>query len=125
VTTLTEQTEKRPLSPTSGNGRIFSWKNPDSTLPIVVSRLIVDITSASAAASTCDFGSVPSNDASSDNLIDGLPTNVVGTFDNITKKGANGRTCLVLQPNEWITGTQASGNVAGLQGFAYITYSRS
>lgn len=105
------------------SGAILSWVNPETTA-IVITRLVLDITTKSTGACTVDFGTTATTATTlSDNLIDGLDINAaIGTFDNITDKGTNGRSRQKLAVGKWLTGSTASGAVAGTVGFAYIEY---
>lgn len=107
---------------TSGGG-VFSWQNPEST-SIIIDRIFLNVTTAATAAATVDVGTTATNaTTSSDNLIDGLDVNTAaGLFDNITDKGTNGKSRQLLASGKWVTASQASGAVAGLVGYAYISY---
>jgi hypothetical protein len=121
MTTATEQTEQVPLIANDDAGGVFHWQNPAPS-PVVITRLVIDVVTASTGDSTCKFGSAARSNVRGDNLIDDLNTGLAGTFDNIENAGANGKTCLRLNELEWITGSTASGSVFGIVGFAYITY---
>lgn len=107
---------------TSGGG-VFAWQNPEST-SIIIDRILLNVTTASTSAGTVDVGTTASSaTTSSDNLIDGLDVNAAtGLFDNITDKGTNGKSRQLLASGKWVTASQASGAVAGLVGYAYISY---
>ncbi len=118
---VTEVTEKVALTNTGGAGGVLQWQK---SFPLVVTRLVIEVTTQSTVPSKCDFGSA-TGPVSSDNLIDGGNTGAVRALDNIGDKGTNGKTCLRLVELQYITGSQSAdspGSVAGLQGFAYITY---
>jgi hypothetical protein len=104
-------------------GAILSWVNPEASA-IIITRLVLDITTKATSACTVDFGTTASSATTlSDTLIDGLDINAaIGTFDNITDKGTNGKSRLKLASGKWVTGSTASGAVAGTVGFAYIEY---
>ena len=78
----------------------------------------------STGACTIDVGTTAVSAAtSSDNLIDGLDTGTaIGTFDNITDKGTNGKSRQKLASGKWVTASMASGAAAGTVGYAYIEY---
>ena len=59
---------------------------------------------------------------SSDDAIDGLSGATAGTFDNIENQGTNGKSALKVAAGKWITASEASGDVTGLVGYAYIHY---
>lgn len=104
-------------------GGVFAWANPES-VSIVIERIVIDVTTASTGACTIDVGTTAvSATTLSDNLIDGLDTNTaIGTFDNITDKGSNGKSRQKLASGKWVTASRASGAAAGTAGFAYIHY---
>ena len=117
----TELTDKVALNDLDAAGGVLQWQNHEES-PVLVTRLVIDITSASTDDAACDFGSAADSTSSSSNLIDQLNTHAVGIFDNIQ----NGtKTYVKRDPGQWITGTKSPGcrnSVADLAGFAYITY---
>jgi hypothetical protein len=104
-------------------GGVLSWVNPEDG-DIIITRLLVNITTAASAACTLNFGTTSTSaTTASDNLIDGLDVNTAtGLFDNITDKGDNGRSKQLLAKGKWLTGSKATGAAAGLAGYAYIEY---
>ena len=109
------------VSATTG-GALFAWANPENAT-IIIDRLQIDITTKSTGAAAVDFGVAADATTSSDNLIDGVDLNAaIGVFDNITDKGTNGKSRQLLAAGKWVTGSRASGAVAGLAGYAYIFY---
>jgi len=117
-----EKTVKVPLAAGASAGGVLAWQNPE-TGAIIVTGLVIDLTTKSTGASTADFGTAANGTTSNDGLIDGLDTGTAtGTFDNNTDKGTNGRTRQRLAAGAYVTGSQATGAVAGLAGYAYITY---
>lgn len=104
-------------------GAIIAWQNPEAT-SIIISRIEINLTTVATGACTADFGTTATNaTTSSDNLIDGVDLNAaIGVFDNITDKGTNGKSRQLLASGKWVTGSRASGAVAGLAGYAYIFY---
>ena len=96
--------------------------NPEAGA-IIVNRIILDITTQSSGASTIDCGyTAVSATTSSDTAIDGLSGATAGTFDNIENQGTNGVSSLKVAAGKWITASEASGDVTGLAGYAYIFY---
>lgn len=106
-------------------GGIGAWRNPEA-VSIIIQRLVIDTTVVATGACTIDAGTTATSaTTSSDNLIDGLDVNAaLGTFDNITDKGTNGKSRQKLASGKWVTFSRASGASAGLVGTAYITYNR-
>lgn len=117
------KTKKVALGVADTGGGVLSWQNPEGAA-IIIERLIIDVTTASTAACTVDFGTTAVGaTTSSDNLIDGLDVNAAtGTFDNITDKGDNGKSRQKLASGKWVTGSMKTGAAAGLAGYAYIQY---
>ena len=104
-------------------GGIGGWTNPEPT-PIYISRLEIDVQTVASAACTVDAGTTPTSlVTSSNNLITGLDVNAAaGVFDNITDKGASGKSRQKVPVGGFVTFSRASGASAGLVGMAYIHY---
>jgi hypothetical protein len=101
---------------------LFSWANPEAT-SIIVTRVILDITTASSAACTIDVGTTATTSTtSSENLIDSQSLATIAVLDNLGNAGTNGKARQKLAAGKWVTGTKASGATAGIVGFAYIHY---
>lgn len=117
------KTAKVALAAVDTGGGVFSWANPESS-NILISRVMIDVTTAATAACTIDVGhTATSATTSSDTLLDGLDVNsAAGVFDNITNAGTNGKAVQRLASGKWITASKASGATAGIVGYAYITY---
>ncbi|MEA2781439.1 MAG: hypothetical protein QOK29_2983 [Rhodospirillaceae bacterium] len=117
-----EKTVKVPLTAGSSAGGVLAWQNPES-VAILITGLVVDVTTKSTGAGTASFGTAANGTTSSANLIDTLDVGTAaGTFDNNTDKGTLGKTRQRLATGSYVTGSQATGAVAGLVGNAYITY---
>lgn len=103
-------------------GGVLSVANPEG-VPLIITRLIVNLTTASAGAGTVDFGIAADGTTLAAELIDGLDVNAAtGVFDNIDDQGASGQSLQPWGVDEFVTGSAASGAAAGLEGFAYIEY---
>lgn len=104
-------------------GGVLSWQNPE-TGPIVIERVVLDVTTVADGACTLDVGTTTvSGVTSSDNLIDGQDArSSIGLFDNITDKGSNGKARQKLATGKWLTITAASGDSTGLVGDLYLSY---
>lgn len=115
---------KVALGAADTGGGVLSWQNPEA-VSIIITRIVLDVTTAATAACTIDVGTTATNATTSvDNLIDGLDINAAaGVFDNITDKGTNGKARQKLAAGKWVTGSKASGAAAGTVGSAYIHYS--
>lgn len=112
-----------PLAALDSGGGVFAWQNPEGTA-IIVDRVELDVTTPASAAGTLDVGTTATSATTlSDNLIDGLDVNAAaGVFDNLGNAGTNGKTRQKLAAGKWVTGSRASGAMAGLVGKAYIHY---
>lgn len=112
---------RKPLGVLDTAGGVLSVLNPFSR-QLLITRLVVNLTTASTGAGTADFG-VAATSISNDTLIDGLDMNAaVGIFDNIKNKGSNGLSSVYWGATGYVTGSMASGAMAGLAGYAYIHF---
>lgn len=107
-------------------GGLFAWQNPES-VKVLVTRLLVHLTTAAAAACTGDFGPAADATTLNDTGIDGLDLNAAaGLFDNVNDAGTNGKARFIVDEkggtNDHVTGSTASGASSGIVGFAYIEY---
>ena len=109
------------------NAIAFAWQNPEGK-SIVVTRVVVDRTTAGGAAtSVLDVGPATSATGTANSIIDGLNLNVTGVADNMGDKGTNGTTRVVkLDKNggttPYITGKILVAAASALVGYAYIEY---
>ena len=71
------------------NAFAFSIQNPED-VDCLITRVIIDITTASGAASTLDVDTVDGATATGVDIIEGLDINTTGTFDSITNGGTGG-----------------------------------
>lgn len=91
----------------------------DSSTDRVIYYAALDITTASTGASTIDVGVGSSASTSYDNLIDGHSGATAGVF---AAKGTNGLLVKVWTAGQYITVSEASGDVSGLAGELHIKY---
>lgn len=112
---------KVPLAALDTAGGILGVVNP-LAVDLLVSEVIIDVTTKSTGACTADIGQTPTSiTTSSNNLLTALDVGTAaGTFDNITEKGASGKSRVKWTSGTWITASKASGAAAGLVGNAYI-----
>ena len=112
-----------PLVAADTAGGAFSWQNPELGA-IVVIRAVVDVTTKATGAGTLSVGmTATSGTTSAANLIDTLDVGTAtGTFDNIQDKGTNGTSRQKVAAGKWVTGSKATGSLAGIVGVAYIEY---
>ena len=111
---------KVTLGSATGGGGILAWKNPEDTA-IIVNRIVVNITDSAAESMTFDFGSAADATTSSGNLIDDLPADSAGLFDNLKDHGTLGKAAASVAAGAYITGT-VSGAITSFAGVAYIHY---
>lgn len=103
-------------------GAVLAWLNPTGA-SILVTRVVFDVTTAATGAATIDVGVAANATTSNDTIMDGLDVNAaIGTFDNIENQGTNGKSVVKVTSTQYVTASRASGAVAGMVGFAYITY---
>ena len=125
-TPVAQKCAKVALAAADAAAGVLSWQNPESSA-IVITRMVLDVTTAATAACTLDVGTDGDGTGSSDVLLDGLDVNAAaGVFDNIADKGTNGKECQRLDAKggttDYVTASKASGATAGLVGNAYIFY---
>lgn len=106
-------------------GGVAAVANPFGAKAIIT-RFVIDVTTVATGAATVDAGVATNGTTSSDILIDGLNVNAAaGLFDNIENKGTNGKARQLWSATQYVTISQASGDVTGLVGYAYITCHRA
>ena len=100
----------------------FIWKNPEST-PIVVYRVLVDITAAGGTGGALlDIGSAADSTTGSDNLIDGVDAHAVATYCNYEDEGTSGKPKQIIPVDEYVTGQIKVEKAEDLEGMVYIFY---
>lgn len=104
-------------------GGVLSLANPEG-VALIVTRLILDVTTASSGAATVDAGIAANGTTSADNLIDGASVATATTLDNTEDGGTNGKGTRKWGTSQYLTIT-ASATTAGMVGFAYIEYIRA
>lgn len=116
---------KVALAALDAGGGVLSLANPEG-VDLIVTRLIVDVTTKSAAACTVDAGIAANGTTSNDTLIDGLDVgSAVILADNIENQGTNGVSAKKWGASQYLTISKATGAAAGLVGSAYIEYVRA
>jgi hypothetical protein len=106
--------------PDDTGGDVLAWANPEGA-PIVVTRLLVNISDASGGAGTINFGVAVDATTGSDTLIDGADAEVAGFICNIKNAGTNGKSAATMSSTQFLTGT-ASASLTTFAGKAYIHY---
>ena len=106
----------------------LAWENPE-TVPILVTRILVDITTAGGTATAVlDFGAAADANTTSATLLDGVNADAVAIYDNLLAEdaGQNGKTVVKLDqkggPTAFITGQILTDAASALVGNAYIFY---
>jgi hypothetical protein len=103
-------------------GGLFAWRPEDQSRSHYITRIGIDITTASTGASTIDYGIGTTATTSNDTLMDGLSGAATGFFDNTKNIGTNGVGVKKLAAGSYVTGSQASGDTTGLVGNIIIEY---
>ncbi len=117
-----EKVIKVALADADTGGGVFSWRNTEESADVLVTRLVIDLTTAASGACTLDCGQAATS-VISDNLIDALDTNAAtGVFDSVTEAGTNGKTAVKVADDAFVTGSMKTGAAAGTAGSAYIFY---
>ncbi len=114
------------LTPVDTAGGVFAWQNPEDQA-ILVRRVSIDVTTATAGACTVDAGPAADGTTLNDTAIDGLDVGAAAVLgDNIRTPGTNGLESFRVAANggaaDWITGSVASGASAGIVGRFQIEY---
>jgi hypothetical protein len=108
---------------TTAVGGVLKLVNPEG-VDLIITRLILDITTASTGAATVDAGVDDGGDVSSDTLIDGKSVATAGVFDNTEDGGTNGKGAVKWKAGEYLV-ISASATTAGMVGSAYVEYIRA
>lgn len=101
---------------------VLSLANPEGA-DLLVTRLVLDITTAGPASTTVDAGIAANATTSADNLIDAGVVSAIGVIDNIEDGGTNGQAVFKWTSTQFLNIT-ASAALTGLVGNAYIEYIR-
>ena len=113
---------KRAVAAVDTAGGAFSIANPEG-VDILIRRVMVHVTTVATAAGTLSVGVGTGATTSYANLIDTVDVNAAtGVFDNIKSKGTNGKECQVWPAASFVTGSKASGALAGLVANVYLDY---
>ncbi len=116
---------KVALGALDAGGGVLSLANPEGA-ELIITRLIVDVTTKSAAACTVDAGVAANGTTSNDTLIDGLDVGTAAILaDNVENQGTNGLAVKKWGASQYLTISKATGAAAGLVGSAYIEYVRA
>lgn len=115
---------KVPLSGTAIHTASTNWQNPELG-SIMITRVVLNITTASTGASTLDIGYTPTSaTTTSDTFLDGVSGTPAAVFDSADAgldSGANDA-AQIAAAGKWVTFNQATGDTTGLIGNAYIFY---
>lgn len=102
-------------------GGVFTWTNSTGST-VLVTDVIIELTTAATAAATLNVG-FAATVVASDTLIDGLDVNAAtGTFSNNTSPGTNGLPADQVPAGQYVTASQATGDVTGIVGTYHIGY---
>lgn len=114
-------TERQPLAAVRTAGGVLGWTNPTGG-SIIITSLILDITTATTGASTIDCGVATNATTLNDTVIDGVSGTPAAVVDDVKNAGTNGVNAVKATSTQAVTCSEASGDVTGIVGFAYITY---
>ncbi|MCB5277829.1 MAG: hypothetical protein LHW62_09075, partial [Candidatus Cloacimonetes bacterium] len=113
------------LTAGAANAFCLAWENPE-TVPILVTRILVDITTAGGtAAAVLDFGAAADATTTSATLLDGVDANAVAIYDNLLAANLGGTVVKLDEKGgttAFITGQILTADAAALVGNAYIFY---
>ena len=107
------------LTASDSGGGVAAW-TPGKA--VMVTKVIIDVTTASSGACTVDIGVAANATTLSDTLIDGLSVASIAVSDNIDDKGTNGGFGRKVSSSQSVTASRASGASSGLVGNLYIFY---
>jgi len=110
---------------TTTGGDILSVANPEGA-DLLITRFIVNVTTAATGSANADFGVAADGTTSSDTLLDGIDIGTAAAvFDSAdaTDNGTSGKASRLWPSGGYVTGTP-SATAAGLVGYAYIEYVR-
>lgn len=99
-------------------GDMVAVLNPEG-VDLIITKAIVNVTTASTGASTVDVGVAANATTSADTLIDGLSLATAGAWST---PGSNGRPAIVWGASQYVTMSEASGDVAGVVGELILQY---
>jgi hypothetical protein len=104
------------LAANDAAGGVFGLTNTYGT-NLVVMRVILLVTTASAGVCELDIGTTPTSvTTSSANLIDGLSVATAGVYDNIQDAGSGGESVQKWPSDSFLTASMSLGATAGLVG---------
>lgn len=105
-------THRLPITGASGStGTFLGFANPFGTTAIIHNRFL-RVTTVATGAATVDIGVAANGTTASDTLLDGQDVNAAtGLF---VATGVNGAAAREWGPTQFITVTEASGDVNGL-----------
>jgi hypothetical protein len=105
---------------TTTGGDALNLANPEGAA-LIITRFILNITTAATGAANVDAG-VAASLTSADDLLDGQDVGTAAAvFDNIDDQGTNGQSVLLWPAASYVTVTP-SATLAGLVGTYHIEY---
>lgn len=111
----------------AGNAGILSLANPEGR-DLIITRFIINTTTAAAGATTIDAGIDADGTGSADTLLDGQTINAVGIRDNIQDQAGNGLDAVRWGSGQFITITKTvggAGSEVGLVARVFVEYMRA
>ena len=102
---------------------LVSQINPEG-VELAITRCVLHVRTVATAAATVNVG-VAATAVSADTLIDGVDVHTAeGVFDNIINKGSNGKELLSWPVGQYLTASEASGAIEGIEGELHVEYIR-
>lgn len=117
---IVPRVSKVTMTAATGAGGALAWSNPTGQR-IIVSKIDIDITTASGSTTTIDVGVAANATTSNDTLIDGKSTAATGVINSVGDAGTNGVGAVAVTSSQFITGS-ITGTIGSFAGVAYITY---
>lgn len=106
-------------------GDIAAVANPEG-VTLIIERAYLLTTAPSSGAATVDIGVAANATTSADNLIDGLSiASAAGLFSNLKDAGSNGKADQLWTSTQFVTVSEATGDVTGATGWLIIDYRRA
>jgi hypothetical protein len=110
------------LFPVNGGGGMTAIPNPTGERLLIL-RAMVDIEVAGDVGGIFDVGVTSAHNVTSDNLLDGVPVDVIGVKDNLNDAGTNGKSRQGWDADQFVTASRQAGTLgAAFEGYLYVEY---
>lgn len=119
------KTAKIALTPGNANAFAVAWQNPESN-QILITRVILEVTTAAALAAVLDVGSAANATTNSNNIFVDAALNATAVLDHnlVAGAGAGGVQKLAAKggATDHITAQILTQNATDVAGYLYIDY---